>query len=58
VKAAREALDENNLSVPLIVGTGANSTRETIEFTQEAAALGAEFAMVIAPGTFFISFCC
>ncbi|SCZ98679.1 BZ3500_MvSof-1268-A1-R1_Chr3-1g05544 [Microbotryum saponariae] len=51
VKAAREALDENNLSsVPLIIGTAASSTRETIELTREAAEAGADYAMVISPG--------
>ncbi|KDE08350.1 hypothetical protein MVLG_01390 [Microbotryum lychnidis-dioicae p1A1 Lamole] len=53
VKAAREALDENNLSsVPLIIGTAASSTRETIELTREAAEAGADYAMVISPGYF------
>lgn len=52
VQAARQALDSNNLKVPLIIGTGASSTRETIQLTQEAAQLGAEYAMVIAPGYF------
>lgn len=49
----REALDENNLShIPLIAGTGALSTRETIELNREAAEAGATQAMVIAPGYF------
>ncbi|KAI5479172.1 Zn(2)-C6 fungal-type transcription factor [Pseudohyphozyma bogoriensis] len=52
VAAAREALDSNNLKVPLIAGTGACSTRETIEFTVEAAKAGADYAMVISPGYF------
>ncbi|BGP15881.1 hypothetical protein JCM10213_003690 [Rhodosporidiobolus nylandii] len=54
VRAAREALDSDPklARVPLVVGTGASSTRETIELTKEAAAEGADFAMVIAPGYF------
>jgi hypothetical protein len=54
VEAARQALDsDNNLSkIPLIVGTGASSTKETIELTREAAERGADFAMVITPGYF------
>ncbi|GAA6010731.1 hypothetical protein JCM11491_002920 [Sporobolomyces phaffii] len=54
VEAARQALDSDaELSkVPLIVGTGASSTRETIELTREAAEKGADFAMVITPGYF------
>ncbi|GEM07439.1 dihydrodipicolinate synthase [Rhodotorula toruloides] len=54
VKAAREALDADpKLSqVPLIAGTGASSTKETIELTKEAAEAGADFAMVISPGYF------
>ncbi|GAA5873848.1 hypothetical protein JCM8547_008619 [Rhodosporidiobolus lusitaniae] len=54
VSAARSALDSNPAlaKVPLVVGTGASSTRETIELTKEAAERGADFAMVIAPGYF------
>lgn len=54
VSAAREALDADPAlaKIPLIVGTGASSTRETIELTREAAERGADFAMVIAPGAF------
>lgn len=54
VQAAREALDSDPslADVPLIAGTGASSTRETIELTKEAASHGADFAMVIAPGYF------
>ncbi|GAA6043980.1 hypothetical protein JCM8097_003419 [Rhodosporidiobolus ruineniae] len=54
IRAARAALDADPAlaSVPLIAGTGASSTRETIELTKEAADAGADFAMVIAPGYF------
>ncbi|TNY17964.1 hypothetical protein DMC30DRAFT_404412 [Rhodotorula diobovata] len=54
VSATREVLDADSAlkNIPLIVGTSASSTRETIEFTKDAARLGADFAMVIAPGYF------
>ncbi|KAJ7219350.1 hypothetical protein GGX14DRAFT_389929 [Mycena pura] len=53
VRAARNALDAAGLTtVPLIVGTGAASTRETVELTAEAAKAGADYAIVIASGYF------
>ncbi|GAA5923180.1 hypothetical protein JCM1841_005918 [Sporobolomyces salmonicolor] len=52
VEAARSALDADPklAKIPLIVGTGASSTRETIELSKEAAERGADFCMVITPG--------
>ncbi len=53
ITAARKALDLAGFSqTPLIVGTGAGSTRETIELNNEAAAAGADYAIVIASGYF------
>ncbi len=53
VKAARDALDAAGFTqVPIIVGTGAGSTRETVELTNEAAAAGADYSIVIASGYF------
>lgn len=53
IKAVRSALDnEGLLQVPIIAGTGAGSTRETIELSKAAAAAGADYAIVIAPGYF------
>jgi len=53
IQAARNALDDAGYAdVPLIVGTGAGSTRETIELTNAAAAAGADYAIVIASGYF------
>lgn len=53
IQAGRKALDNAGCShVPIIVGTGAGSTRETVELTNEAAAAGADYALVIASGYF------
>ncbi|KAJ7446834.1 hypothetical protein B0H11DRAFT_371507 [Mycena galericulata] len=53
IRAARKALDAAGLTaVPLIVGTGAASTRETVELTVEAAKAGADYSIVIASGYF------
>ena len=35
--------------IPVIAGTGANSTKEAIELTQTAASLGANFALIVTP---------
>lgn len=52
VKSAREVLDQNvaTKNVPLVVGVGAASTRETVKLAKGAAAAGADFVMVIPPG--------
>ncbi|KAG6816449.1 hypothetical protein H0H87_006004 [Tephrocybe sp. NHM501043] len=53
IHAGRKALDNAGYSdLPTIVGTGAGSTRETIELGNEAAAAGADYAIVIASGYF------
>ncbi|KAF8212150.1 dihydrodipicolinate synthetase [Mycena galopus ATCC 62051] len=53
IRAARKALDAAGLTtVPLIVGTGAPSTRETLELTNAAAKAGADYSIVIASGYF------
>jgi len=53
IRSARKALDAAGfLDVPLIVGTGAASTRETVELTAAAAKAGADYAIVIASGYF------
>ncbi|EEQ88056.1 hypothetical protein RJZ56_003353 [Blastomyces dermatitidis] len=49
-KTTREALDrERFLLVPIMVGCGAQSTRETISLCQEAAASGGDYALVLPP---------
>ncbi len=53
IKAARQALDKAGLvSVPIVAGTGAGSTRETIELCKEAAEAGADYTIVIISGYF------
>ncbi|TFK96158.1 dihydrodipicolinate synthetase [Pterulicium gracile] len=53
IKVARKALDTRGLThVPLIVGTGAPSLRETHELTKAAADAGADAVIVIASGYF------
>ncbi|KAH9483914.1 Communesin biosynthesis cluster-specific transcription factor cnsN [Psilocybe cubensis] len=53
IHAARKALDNAGFGqVPIIAGTGAGSTRETLELTNEAAAAGADYCIVIASGYF------
>jgi 4-hydroxy-2-oxoglutarate aldolase len=52
VKTARQALDssESTRDIPVVVGIGAPSTRETIHLAKAACAAGADFALLIAPG--------
>lgn len=53
IKTARQALDEAGFtSIPIIAGTGAGSTRETVELSAEAAAAGADYTIVICSGYF------
>ncbi|KAI9700517.1 MAG: hypothetical protein M1820_006816 [Bogoriella megaspora] len=48
--ATRQALDEANFQdIPIIVGCGSQSTRETIELCQEAASSGGDYALVLPP---------
>ncbi|KAJ7581249.1 dihydrodipicolinate synthetase [Mycena floridula] len=53
IHSARNALDKAGFpETPVIVGTGTGSTRETIELSIEAAAAGADYAIVITSGYF------
>jgi len=53
IKATREALNDAGFTdVPIVIGTGAGSTRETIQLSKEAADAGADYVIVIAPGYF------
>ncbi|KAJ5087250.1 hypothetical protein N7456_010866 [Penicillium angulare] len=51
IHAARQALNAINLhNVPIVAGTGAASTRESIELCKDAAEAGSDYVMVIPPG--------
>lgn len=51
IKTARATLDSIGLlSVPIIAGVGAASTRESIKLAHDAAEAGADYGMVIPPG--------
>ena len=45
----KEIIRVVNKRIPVIAGTGANSTREAIELTQEAKELGADAALLVTP---------
>lgn len=49
-KTTRKALDDAGYhAVPIIVGCGAESTRETVELCHEALAAGGDYALVLPP---------
>ncbi|KAJ4396998.1 hypothetical protein N0V93_001222 [Gnomoniopsis smithogilvyi] len=51
IKTTRKALDEAGYkSMPLIVGTGAQSTMQTIELCRQAAEYGGDAVLVLPPG--------
>ncbi|TCB35311.1 4-hydroxy-tetrahydrodipicolinate synthase [Acinetobacter sp. ANC 4910] len=45
----KEVVRVANKRIPIIAGTGANSTREAIELTKEAKRLGADAALLVTP---------
>lgn len=50
-RITRKALDDAGFGyMPVIVGCGAQSTRETIELCEEAASAGGDYALVLPPG--------
>jgi 4-hydroxy-tetrahydrodipicolinate synthase len=49
IRAIEIAVEEVAGRVPVVAGTGASSTRETIRLTEVARALGASAALVVAP---------
>jgi len=49
MEASRESIPESKV---MIVGTGAESTQETIRFTHQAAKVGANFGLVVTPSYF------
>ena len=44
-----KTIEYTNGRVPVIAGTGANSTQEAIELTQTAYSLGADYALIVTP---------
>ena len=53
IKSVRAALDDADFKeVPIIAGSGAGSTRETIQLSKAAAEAGADYAIVICSGYF------
>ena len=48
-KAADEAGASLGKKIPVIVGTGGNNTKASVEFTREAAKTGADAALVVVP---------
>ena len=49
VQVIKHTVEHVNSRVPVIAGTGANSTSEAIELTQEAKQNGADFALIVTP---------
>ena len=49
LKIINKTINFVNGRVPVIAGTGGNSTQEAIELTQTAAELGADFALLVTP---------
>ena len=49
VEIIEKTIEYTNGRVPVIAGTGANSTQEAIELTQTANNLGADYALVVTP---------
>ena len=49
LKIIEQTIECVNGRIPVIAGTGANSTQEALELTQTAASLGADFALIVTP---------
>ena len=49
LKIIEKTIDFAGGRVPVVAGTGANSTQEAIELTQKAAELGADYALIVTP---------
>lgn len=49
LKILEKTIDFVRGRVPVVAGTGANSTQEAIELTQKAAELGADYALLVTP---------
>ena len=49
LKILEKTIDFVRGRVPVVAGTGANSTQEAIELSQKAAELGADYALLVTP---------
>jgi 4-hydroxy-tetrahydrodipicolinate synthase len=49
IEVIKKTIDFVNGRVPVIAGTGGNSTQEAIELTQTASKLGADYALIVTP---------
>ncbi len=49
VQVIKHTVEHVNSRVPVIAGTGANSTSEALELTQESKQNGADFALIVTP---------
>lgn len=49
ISTTHDVLSEMGLALPIIAGCGAQSTRQTLEYCHQAAAQGADFALVLPP---------
>ena len=49
LKVIKHTVDYANSRIPIIAGTGANSTSEAIELTQESKNIGADCALIVTP---------
>ena len=49
LEVIKHTVEHVNSRVPVIAGTGANSTSEAIELTQESKQNGADFALIVTP---------
>ena len=49
IEVIRHTCKYINKRVPVIAGTGANSTKEAVELTQESKLIGADYALIVTP---------
>ena len=49
IEIIEKTIEYTNGRVPVIAGTGANSTQEAIDLTQKANSLGADYALIVTP---------
>jgi 4-hydroxy-tetrahydrodipicolinate synthase len=49
IEVIRHSCKYINKRVPVIAGTGANSTKEAVELTQESKLIGADYALIVTP---------